>query len=401
MDDEEKKYNELVKIVCAVLVTVIITFCATVFLYDRYLFKKGMLINSYDSSKDISDSLNYLKTMIDNKYKGEVDEEKLKSGALKGYVEGLGDEYTEFLTEEEWNDLNSSLSEFIGIGVYLSELRKTNEIVVIGTIGKESPAAIAGIQSGDIIKEVDLEDVSTKGVQYVSSKIKGNEGSKVKVKVLRGEEELVFDIERKKIKVYEIQSEMLNGNIGYIDFDSFTETSFEEFKSAYESLKSKGAKSLIVDLRNNTGGYVDAALNIADLFIEPNKALLITEDKNGNRSTTNSRSQKVIDVPVVVLVNGYTASASEILTGILKDYGLAKIIGTTTYGKGVIQNVYPGILNGALKVTTDEYFTPNGNKINKIGIEPDEIVEMPKGETLENTKENDNQLQKAIEILKK
>lgn len=389
------------KIVCAVLVTVIITFCATVFLYDRYLFKKGMLINSYDSSKDISDSLNYLKTMIDNKYKGEVDEEKLKSGALKGYVEGLGDEYTEFLTEEEWNDLNSSLSEFIGIGVYLSELRKTNEIVVIGTIGKESPAAIAGIQSGDIIKEVDLEDVSTKGVQYVSSKIKGNEGSKVKVKVLRGEEELVFDIERKKIKVYEIQSEMLNGNIGYIDFDSFTETSFEEFKSAYESLKSKGAKSLIVDLRNNTGGYVDAALNIADLFIEPNKALLITEDKNGNRSTTNSRSQKVIDVPVVVLVNGYTASASEILTGILKDYGLAKIIGTTTYGKGVIQNVYPGILNGALKVTTDEYFTPNGNKINKIGIEPDEIVEMPKGETLENTKENDNQLQKAIEILKK
>lgn len=399
MDDEERKYNELVKIVCAVLITVIITFCATVFLYDKYLFKKGMLINSYDSSKDISDSLNYLRTMIDNQYKGEVDDDKLKSAALKGYVEGLEDEYTEFLTDEEWEDLNSSLSDFVGIGVYLSELRKTNETVVIGVIGKESPAAVAGIKAGDIIKEVNLEDVSDKGMQYISSKIKGNEGSKVKVKILRDEEELVFDIERKKIKLYEIQSEMLNGNIGYIDFDSFTEASFEEFKSAYEDLKSKGAKSLIVDLRDNTGGYVNSALNIADLFVEPNKALLITEDKKGNRITTNSKSQKIIDMPVVVLVNGYTASASEILTGILKDYDIAKIVGTTTYGKGVIQNVYPGVLNGALKVTTAEYFTPNGNKINKIGIEPNEVVEIKKDETLEMTKENDVQLQKAIERL--
>ena len=162
---------------------------------------------------------------------------------------------------------------------------------------------------------------------------------------------------------------------------------------------------MIVDLRNNTGGYVDSALNIADLFVDSGKTLLITEDKDGERYTQSSKNSKEIDMPVVVLVNEYTASASEILTGILKDYGIAKVVGTTTYGKGVIQEVYPDVLGkdigGALKVTVSEYFTPNGNKINKIGIEPDEKVELDDSESAEITKDTDTQLQKAIEILKK
>ena len=405
MDDEDRKYMTRVKVIIAVMITFVITFCGTIFLYGKYLSNKGLMINSYKSSDSIVDQINALRTVIEEKYKGEIDDDKLTQAALKGYVEGLGDEYTEFLTSDEWEDLDSSLSEFVGIGVYMSQLKSTNETIIIGTIDDDTPAAKVGIKAGDIIKEINLEDVSTKGSEYISSKIKGTAGSTVKIKVLRGEEELTFDVERAEIKVYKIKHEMLQNNIGYIDFDSFTDTSYNEFKAAYEDLKNNGAKSLIVDLRNNTGGYVDSALNIADMFVDSGKALLITEDKNGNRYTQSSKNSKEIDMPVVVLVNEYTASASEILTGILKDYKLATIVGTTTYGKGVIQEVYPDVLGkdigGALKVTVSEYFTPNGNKINKVGIEPDEKVELDDSESTDITKDTDTQLQKAIEILKK
>lgn len=405
MDDEDRKYMTRVKVIIAVMITFVITFCGTIFLYGKYLSNKGLMINSYKSSDSIVDQINALRTVIEEKYKGEIDDDKLTQAALKGYVEGLGDEYTEFLTSDEWEDLDSSLSEFVGIGVYMSQLKSTNETIIIGTIDDDTPAAKAGIKAGDIIKEINLEDVSTKGSEYISSKIKGTAGSTVKIKVLRGEEELTFDVERAEIKVYKIKHEMLQNNIGYIDFDSFTDTSYNEFKAAYEDLKNNGATSLIVDLRNNTGGYVDSALNIADMFVDSGKALLITEDKNGNRYTQSSKNSKEIDMPVVVLVNEYTASASEILTGILKDYKLATIVGTTTYGKGVIQEVYPDVLGkdigGTLKVTVSEYFTPNGNKINKVGIEPDEKVELDDSESTDITKDTDTQLQKAIEILKK
>lgn len=399
MDEESKKYYERVKIVIAVTITMIISVCVTVILYNKYLDRSGMLINEYSSSKDIKDSLDEVRTVLESKYKGELDDENMKQAAIKGYVDGVGDDYTQFLDKKEWDELMSSLSEFVGIGVYLSEKKSNSDAVVLGTVGEESPATKAGIQSGDIIKEVNLENVLGKGVEYVSSKVKGKEGTKVKVKVLREDKELEFDIVREAIKMYEIKSEMLEDNIGYIDFDSFTEDSYEEFRNAYDSLKSKGAKSLIVDLRDNTGGYVQSALNIADLFIEEGKEILITEDKEGKRLTNYSRNGKVINIPVVVLVNDYSASASEILTGFLKDYGLAKIVGIRTFGKGVIQDITP-LLGGALKTTIAEYFTPNGNKINKLGIEPDIEVELDENIT-KLTKENDNQLQKAIEILKK
>jgi carboxyl-terminal processing protease len=196
---------------------------------------------------------------------------------------------------------------------------------------------------------------------------------------------------------------MLENNIGYIDFDSFTETSYSEFKEAYEDLKSNGATSLIIDLRDNTGGQVDQVLKIADLFIESGKTILITEDKNGNRINNNSRTDKVIDMPVVVLVNDYTASASEILTGFLKDYNLATVVGVKTYGKGVIQNVYTNIFGEdsgvGLKITVAEYYTPNGNRVHHEGIEPDEVVEETTNQNGE--EKSDLQLNKAIEILKK
>lgn len=404
MNEEDKKYNVRVKVIIAVMITFIITLCGTVLLYDKYLSHKGLLVKNYESSEDISSDLDLLRSIVEEKYKGEIDDDKLKQAALKGYIEGLGDEYTEFLTKDEWDDLDSSLSEFVGIGVYMSQLKSSSDAVIIGVIDEDTPAGKAGIQAGDIIKEVEGEDVSGKGVEYVSSKIKGPEGTKVSVKVSRGDQEIEFTMTREQVKVYKIKHEMLENNIGYIDFDSFTDTSSDEFKEAYTDLKNNGAKSLIVDLRNNTGGYVKSALEIADLFVDSGKTLLITEDKDGNRTVQKSSSDKTIDIPVVVLVNEYTASASEILTGVLKDYGIAKIVGTKTYGKGVIQEVYPDVLGtkigGALKVTVSEYFTPNENKINKIGITPDEEVELNEDSSVKITKENDAQLQKAIELLK-
>lgn len=403
-NEETVRYNIKVKITIAVLITFIITFCGSIFLYDRYLNSHQMLVRSYESSGKIEEDLNQLRTVLEDNYKGEIDEEKLYQSALKGYVEGLGDEYTTLMSKEELDSLNTSLTDFVGIGVYLTEERNTGRTIVIGTINEETPAAKAGLKAGDVILEVDLEDVSTKGSEYVSSKVKGKEGTTVKIKILRGEEKLEFNVERASIKVYKIKYEMLDNNVGYIDFDSFTDTCDEEFEEAYKDLKNKGMKSLIVDLRDNTGGYVESALKIADLFLDKGETILITEDNKNNEEIDVAKRNKIIDMPVVLLVNGYSASASEILTGCLKDHKIATVVGTTTYGKGVIQslivNNLGSKLGGALKVTTAEYFTPNRNKINKIGIEPDEKVELDIADNEVLSRENDNQLKKAIEILK-
>ncbi len=399
MEEEDKKYFQNVKIILAILITFVVTLCGTIFIYYSYLSNRSLIVKKYDSSEEISTYLDEVRTKIEDEYIGEIDDEALKEAAIKGYVSGLGDQYTEYLTQSEWENLSSELSDFVGIGVYLTENKNTNETVILGTVSEDTPAAKAGIKAGDIIIEVNLEDVSTKGSDYISSKVKGEEGTKVKIKVKRGEEELTFDIERQSIKMYKIKSEMLENNIGYIDFDSFTDTSDEEFATAYDDLKSKGAKYLIVDLRDNSGGYVTSVLNIADLFVEKGKTLLITKNNKGEIQKEFSKTDKVIDIPVVVLVNNYSASASEILTGILKDYGIAKIVGTNTYGKGVMQTIFPNVYKGALKITTAEYFSPNENKINEVGIKPDVEVQLSEEATENLTRENDNQLQKAIEVV--
>ena len=402
-DFEEKRYNERVKIIITVLFTMIISVCLTILIYGKYLDNHGLMINSYESSGDIVEDLNEIRTIIDKNYKGEVNEEELRIGALKGYVDGIGDEYTELMDVKEWADFSTMLTQTVGIGAYLMKSNDSEYTIIAGTV-EDSPAENAGLLLGDKIKEINLEDVTGKDTEYISTKIKnGPAGSTVKIKVLRNDQELLFDIERAEINYYKIKHEMLDNNIGYIDFDSFTETSYDEFKQAYEDLKTNGAKSLIIDLRENTGGDVEQEIKIADLFVDSGKTLFITEDKKSNRVDTKSSSEKVINIPVVVLVNDYTASASEMLTGMLKDYGIATIVGIKTYGKGVIQQVYNDVLGKksgiTLKVTTAEYYTPNGNKVNKEGIEPDIEVAGKAVETAGLEKSEDKQLQKAIEVL--
>lgn len=403
MDSEEKKqliYKFILILIIAVLVS---GFSGGIAAY-RYMQENGLEnfigVGKEQYSEDrnrnieqITTNIKNFREVIDRYYIGEIDEEKVLDETLKGYIKGLGDEYSEYMTAAEWQDFEASaLGNYVGIGIYMS-LDKNGNVVIVSPI-KETPAEEAGLLSEDIIVEVDGENVIGLSIDYVANKIKGEAGSKVKLVVLRDEEYKEFEVERKEIKVYHVESELLDNNVGYLELFTFDEGCAQEFKESYEELKAKGAKKLIIDLRYNTGGLVDEALKIAEYIIPKDKTLLVTVDAQGNKEITKSEKDNIIDMDIVVLVNEYSASASEILCGALKDNEEAKIVGTTTYGKGVIQNVYMLSDGSVLKLTVNEYYTPNETKIHKVGIEPDVTVEIPEDA------EEDIQLKEAIELLK-
>lgn len=400
---KEEKKNQIYKIIMIVVISVFITFIVTALSFYTY-FIKNPIISSKNStnSKDITSKLQGYREIIDKYYLGEIDEEKLQEGAIKGYIEGLGDPYTEYITKEDMKDyLDDTMGNFVGIGIYMIKNTEQDKIQVLSTI-KNSPAEEVGIKAGDLILTVDGVNYSASDMTTASNNIKGEEGTKVNIEVLRGNQTLKFEITRKKVKVNQVEGKILESNIGYIEFTSFDETTAEDFKNKYEELKSQGITSLIIDLRNNGGGIVDQALDIADYITEKDAVLLYEVNKNGKETVKESKKDPIINLPVIILTNENTASASEILAGALKDLGKAKTVGTTTYGKGVIQQILQLSDGSGLKVTIEEYQTPNRNKIHKIGIEPDEKVELP--EDLDNIfdieESKDTQLQKAIEMLK-
>ena len=235
-----------------------------------------------------------------------------------------------------------------------------------------------------------------------SNKIKGEEGSTVKLEIQRKEEILTFEIKRENIIVNPVEGKVLENNIGYIAFSSFDEETAKEFKNKYEELSKQGITSLIVDLRNNGGGIVNVALDIAEYFAPKGSVLLYEVDKNNNEEIKKSENEPIINMPVIILTNENTASSSEILAGALQDLGIAKIVGTKTYGKGVIQEVLSLPDGSGIKITSEKYLTPNKREINKVGIQPDVEVELP--ETVDNIlnveEKDDTQLQKAVEMLK-
>lgn len=381
-------------------VTAVITFYVTYNSMGRnHLLVMGSSNeNGSENINAISTNLKSFRTLIDEYYIGDIDEQKMMDETVKGYVNGLGDEYSEYMTASEWEDYQAdALGNYVGIGIYMSQDTSGN-IVILEPI-EESPAEAIGLKSGDIIIEVDGESMIGSNTQEVASKVKGEEGTKVHLKILRGNEYLEFDVERKGIKVYHVKSEMKENQIGYIKLSTFDEGCSAEFKTAFENLHSQGAQKLVIDLRDNTGGLVDEALQIADMIIPKGQTMLLTVDSKESKEVTKAEQEPVINMDMVVLVNGYSASASEILVGALKDNKKATIVGKKTYGKGVIQNVFSLTDGSVLKLTTAEYFTPNEVKINKIGIEPDvEVEDVPEEEGAEKV---DEQLNKGLEILQK
>ena len=398
---EEKKKYRVYKTVMIISISVFITFIITsISLYTYY--SKNPIILSTSSSNNISSKLENYKKIIDQYYLGDIDENKLEEGAIKGYIEGLGDPYTEYISKEDMeNYLDDTMGNFVGIGIYMIKNTQYDRIQVLSTI-KGSPAEKAGIQAGDLIISVDGIEYKADDMNTASKNIKGEEGTKVNIELLRGTQSIKYEIIREKVKVNQVEGKVLSNNIGYIQFTSFDETTAQDFKAKYEELTKQGIQSLIIDLRNNGGGIVDQALDIADYIATKDSVLLYEVDKNNKETVRKAKTDPIINMQIIILTNENTASASEILVGALKDLGKAKIVGTKTFGKGVIQQILRIKDGSGLKVTVEEYQTPNRNKINKIGIEPDEKIELP--DTVENTlniKENeDTQLQKAIEMLK-
>lgn len=400
MENKNRIYNIIMLVVVCVAITAVITsFCTY-----KYLSENGgvMYAEKNSSLEGLEETLQNFRAAFEKEYIGEIDDEAMVESAIKGYVSGLGDEYTTYYTKKEMEDLmEETEGNYVGIGIYISAYKESNEIVIIKPM-EGSPAEEAGLLPGDIITKVDGVEYNGDTIDEMTNKIKGPEGTKVKVEIKRNGQTQEIEVERRKILISHIDSKIIEDNIGYISISDFEGGCAQEFEENYKNLEEQGIESLIIDIRNNGGGLVDEAIAILELITNKGSTLLITTDKNEAEEVTKSEKDPIINMPIVLLVNEYSASASEIMAGALKDNNKATLVGTTTYGKGVIQKVYPLTDGSGLKMTTNEYFTPNHNKINKIGIDPDEEIDLPEEvkHKTDITEEEDTQLQKAIEILK-
>ena len=414
--ENKNQSQKIYKIIMLVILTAFITFLVTLFTMYKYYSKNDVLssIKSINSSSErqsngstlsINSYLNKIKNAIDKYYlwSDNIDEQKLKDSAIEGYVKGLGDEYTEYIPSSEMSEYTEKIKgTFYGIGIYMIADEDSGRVVVYYPI-PGTPAEKAGIKAGDKIISVNGNEYTDKDLNNISNYIKGEEGTTVKLVIERDGENITFDIRREKINTNPITAEILDGNIGYIKIPSFDEGVAENFKSKYQELQEKGANSLIIDLRNNGGGIVDESTKFADYILDKGQKIISTQDKDKKEQITKSENEPIIKTEIVILVNKNTASASEILACSLQDNEKAKIVGTKTYGKGVIQTVFSLSDGSGLKITTAEYYTPKGATIHKVGISPDIEIELP--DSVKNiyavTKENDSQLKKAIEELKK
>ena len=323
------------------------------------------------------EKLDNLYGMIEKSYLEDVDKDQLQEGLYKGLLESLDDPYSVYYNEEEFAEMMEDTSgTFEGIGVYLSQDPDTKDLLVIKPIAG-SPAEEAGMLADDIIVEVDGEDIKGQDINVVVSKIRGPKGTSVNVGVKRAKEDEIIrmDIKRDEIHTTTVSHEIDDDKIGYIAIEEFADATDDEFNEAIDDLESQGMKALIIDLRSNGGGLVDTAVNIADRLIKDG-VIVSVEDKHGLSYTyEDAGDEKYLKVPCVVLVDGNTASASEILTGALRDHKIATVMGTKTFGKGITQIIAPLGDGTGVKITNSKYYTPNGENIHEVGIDPDVEIE--------------------------
>lgn len=351
---------------------------------------------------EIKDKAEILSSYINRFYLNDIDYGKMGDIIYKAMVSGLDDKYAAYYTKDEYKDISEKTKgEFCGIGAYISQGKNDNSLKVAGVV-KGGPAEKAGIKKGDIIVEVDGENIQGKGSSYAVSKMKGKKGTNVSISVVRkgNKKPITFNIKREVIHDNTVSYKMLDNNIGYISVSAFETVTKKQFKSAVDCLEKKNEKGLIIDLRDNGGGLLDTALDMLD-HILPKKLVVYTKDKNGVAEEYYTKDDKEIKIPIVILVNGNSASASEVFCGALRDYGKAKLLGTKTFGKGIVQSSFAFRDGTGLKFTTSKYYTPKGINIHGTGFEPD--IKVKSNGKMTALKESgykvDNQINAALDYL--
>lgn len=362
--------------------------------YQKVLFPKG---NALSDVKTVQ-KLNYLEELIDEEYLDEKDESSLREGLYVGLLAGLKDPYSTYYTAEQYKELNTSNEgSYVGIGAVLQK-DDTGGAKII-QLYEGGPGEQAGLKKGDVIKAVDGADVTDKETSDIAAMVRDSEKDSVMLTIQRENEEKTRDVkvEIRDVEIQTVSHEMLSGDTGYIRISEFSEVTSEQYKKAFADLKDQGMKKLVVDLRDNPGGLLTAVCGVLRQIL-PEGLIVYTEDKNGKREEETCDGKNKLDMPLAVLVNGNSASASEIFAGAVKDYGIGTIVGITTYGKGVVQTIQPLTDGSAVKITIAKYFTPKGNDINKKGITPDVEAELSGDITdwTELTHKEDTQLQTAL-----
>lgn len=334
-------------------------------------------------------------------YDGKIDDDALVEGAIKGMTSALNDPYTVFMNKKEFESFNTQTEgSYSGVGIQIEV--KDDKIIVLSTFD-DSPAKKAGIASGDVIEKVNGTDVSGKEYEKAVTMMKGKEGSSVKLTVLRNNKEtFTYTVKRAKINLQTVTGEMLNNNMAYIRLSMFDEHTGDDFNKKLKELKRKGAEGLILDLRQNPGGLLTSCIDVVSNFISKGRIIVSTIDKYKTEEKHKSEGGMAIGMPLVVLTDGSTASASEIVSGAVRDYKIGTLVGEKTFGKGVVQTLLDTGDGTALKVTVSKYYTPKGENIHKIGIKPDIEVKYPESLSQSDTynRNADPQFQKALEVLK-
>ena len=345
--------------------------------------------------------IEYLEKMIDQEYLGEVDNDEMAEGVYAGLVYGLGDVYSRYYTADEYaQETASTDGAYAGIGVSIQ--KNKNGGVQIAECYEGGPGAEAGLQTGDVITAINDTDVTDMELSDVVSMIRENKDKTIVLTVLRENEDSSREIsvDVTDVELPSVSGEMIDESTGYIQITQFTGVTPQQYKDTFAELKDKGMERLVIDLRDNPGGLLTSVCDILREIL-PEGLIVYTEDKYGNREEETCDGKNKLDMPLAVLVNENSASASEIFAGAVQDHGVGTIVGTTTYGKGVVQELRQLSDGSAVKLTVSNYYTPNGNSINKVGIKPD--VEVKLASVLLNkdeiTHEEDNQLQKALNVI--
>lgn len=359
------------------------------------------VLDSLQSGDTSGSKLSTIVSLIENYYYEDVESEDLVNGIYKGVVEGLDDPYSEYYTAKEYDDLMTTLTgNYAGIGALLQKNTETGA-VTITKVYAGTPAEKSGLLEGDMIYSADGYLATDEGLDTFVQHIRGEEGTKVELVIIRDGKEQTVTCTRASIATPTVEHQMLADNVGYIAVSQFTDNTAKDFKAAYDELEGQGMTRVIVDMRSNGGGLVDSVVEILD-YLLPEGIVVYTMDKNGNREDFTSSGSTHKDLPMVVLVNGNSASAAEIFTGAVRDFKYGTIIGTTTFGKGIVQSTIPLTDGSAIKLTTQTYYTPSGECIHGTGIKPDIELEYEflGGEDDTYAIEYDNQIQKALEVLK-